>query len=204
LCAKHNEKFYNRFAYHKIPFVKKISKLEKSILLDKDFTIRDVVFPNDVSALSHMYNIFSGKFNGPVMRNTVYWEKWVPAFEGGKFFIAIDSNMSPIAYISVSLENSRLYVWEFGYMEGYDDIFDSLISNVAEKYGTNDLHVEYQFVISSNMKVIEQVEAFCVMFKLIDTLSINDIHVENTQELLGMLQRDPYQSKLLLWIVDDI
>ena len=205
LCGEHNESFYQRFGYNKSPFVRKISDTDAGATKYKaPLLLRDAVFPYDIPALSLMYENFSGKHNGPTVRDKEYWTWWVSSFGGGKYKIATDNEGSPIAYINFDLDESTIFIFDFGYMEGYSDVFDSFITCLSTAYENTPLKVVYQSTIFSKMPVMDQLEMCLIMYKLILPFQTCNLSIADSDALLHVLHGDSQESKLLLWEVDDV
>lgn len=204
LCGDDNERYYNRYDYKKSPFVKKISVIERNVPYPVEYSIRDVDFSLDINALSEMYQIFSGTFNGAVVRSMEYWKSWVSSFPYNKYKIAVDAAGKPVAYMNLDLDGNRFYVFDFGYMPNYSDIFDSFISRIRNNVNENNIDAQYQTAINSNLQVKDYVENCLIMYKLINPFEVKGNRISNTDELLKELKGNSSISKILLWEVDDI
>ena len=206
LCGEHNEGFYNRFAYHKIPFQRNIAEVGEGKSLPQGLSVRRAVFPEDIEYLAQMHAQFSGSMNGSVVRGRAYWEQWVPTFKHGSYHLVEDAAQLPIAYANIEneLDGKQIFIFDYGYMAGNSAVFDALISATALAHGRDDLQVVYQSVIASDLPVTGQREMCCVMVKLISPFSIGNILVSTAAELLAVFHGEGAESKFLLWEIDDI
>lgn len=204
LCGEHNEKFYNKQGYSKSPYIKNISKINKACVDTLEYNLRDVNFQGDIILLSHIYQKFSGSFNGTIVRSLEYWKNWIVSNKSFNYKIVSDTAGKEIAYICYEIEDNTIYVLEFGCLPEFIHIFDSVIVQISKSSSADILKVVYQLPINSKMPIDNCLEPCCIMYKLITPFSQVNMNIDSTDKLLGTLKGDGEVSRLLLWSVDNI
>lgn len=203
LSGSQNEGYYNSHGYYKSKLEYKTSEISKDVSYPTPYHIRTVDMDHDLPDLMKMHGNFSAKLNSNVARNEAYWKKWFTALSG-QTKIAVSQTGETIAYLHISDSNESIIVCEFGMMSGYEDIFDSFISKISvEKNPTNNT-VFFASAIHSTFPVIEINEACLCMFRLNRPFELNGNEILDTVQLLDAIKGDKSESKLLLWMTDDI
>jgi predicted acetyltransferase len=109
--------YYKKFGWQQLFYDCKTLKYKK--LNDSDIengipNIREMNFDTDTGAISEIYEAYSGKLNGVVVRQNInYWRKWVKSFPG-TWLVLCDKTGKIYTYTSYTLDKNVITVREFG------------------------------------------------------------------------------------------
>lgn len=203
LSGFHNEKLYNNLGYFKSSLKFKTCAVSQDVSYPVDYTIRNIDMDQELTYLIKMHEHFTMRFNGTVVRTECYWKQWFSSISG-ETKVAVTPLGEVIAYIHVADGDHLIEVNEFGTMPGYEAIFDAFVFNIAKEKNLQSANVVFADAIHSDLPVIETKEAGLCMFRLIKPFVLNDVEINNTLQLIEAIKGDQAESKMLLWMTDDI
>lgn len=203
LSGTQNEGYYNSHGYYKSKLEYRTSEISKVVDYPTPYHIRAVNMNQDLADLMKMHGNFSAKYNGNVARNEAYWKKWFTALSG-QTKIAESQTGEVIAYLHISDSKESLEVCEFGTMSGFEDIFDSFINKICVERNPTNNTVFFASAIHSALPVVEKTEACLCMYRLNKPFELNGSEIIDTEQLIAAIKGDKSESKMLLWMTDDV
>lgn len=196
--------FYNRLGWQD-----SLSCFKVSDICDDcgfEYKLRPIDFEGDCSSLMEIYKNYTGRFNGPIVRDhEFYWKNWVKT-ETKNSWVVEDKENRVIAYISMEGNEEQLHVKEFGALPGYEHIFGGLISKVRSLMSNNAAEVKYSAVIQSDLKVKTIEEGRGMMVRLVTPFSCGGKLINTTQELQEVFKGEGKfnpKSDYLFWSTDN-
>jgi len=196
-----NQLNYSKLGWRFIDLNLNISEIEAYKGLYK---IREVDFHKDAKVLMAIYEKYNLQFNGTVVRNNqLYWIDWIKS-ESKSCFAVEDYKGNIVGYMSVSNENDTLLVKDFAAKLGSENVFEELGAYACNKLGAVN-QIKYPAVIKNtlNIKANEKIED--IMVRLISPFQIGDTSINNTDELIEVLnngENNQKSSEFIFWVAD--
>ncbi|MGH4119566.1 GNAT family N-acetyltransferase [Clostridium sp.] len=177
--------FYSKFGWESLSrcFNKSTVKGKN----DLNIKMRQVNFDTDIPQIAFVFNEYSRKRNGIVVRDEeCYWSKWVKN-EVKNFYVVEDEMDKIIAYIDFEKCDKIIQIREFGELSGKESIFPLLVPKIINHTCENECEVIYSIAIQSPFIVDKLIEETNEMIKLINPFNFGDIKVQNTKEFVKIL-----------------
>ena len=177
--------YYEKLGWRQVIMFNKVS----DVYGDEGFpySIRQLNFETDLQSVKAIYEEYSGKYNGAVVRNSgFYWENWVKDKVGS--WVVEDGKGNLICYIYIKDKGEQVVAREFGCVLSREDIFDSLIARICSMLGKSCCEVIYHGGIKSNLDVKRVEEVPYYMYMLITPFEVGRVKVENTGQLIGAMK----------------
>lgn len=195
--------FYNKFGWESLSrcFNKSTVKGENNL----NIKMRPVNFDTDIPQIALIFDDYSRRRNGIVVRDKeYYWNKWVKN-EAKNFYVVEDEMGKISAYIDFEKCDKIIQIREFGELSEKDSIFALLVPKIINHASENECEVIYSTAIQSTFKVDKVIEETNEMIKLINPFNFGDMKVQNTKELVKKLsncaQREVSKS-FISWHID--
>ena len=159
-----------------------------------DFTSRQ-----DIDTLMNIYEVYSSRCNGPIIRDhPTYWSKWI-AYEAAKqtgAWMIMDCLQKPIGYVVYNITEEHLQINEFACIPGKEDIFDIAVAAMISSYGKQDMSVKYPDHIISSFPTEETYTNEVYMIK--------NLMDEDEPECIELHAKvlDLFQAPHLFWSLD--
>jgi predicted acetyltransferase len=198
--GKHD--FYGRLGWKKVQYGKNIADITK--VNSRKYSVRRADFAKDLGQIKEIYNIYSSKFNGTIVRDhDDYWNNWFVT-ESKDCWVADDKDCGIVGYISVIEKNQQINVKEFGAKMDEQQVFSDLIYSINGEKNKQCKEVIYQDCIKGDFNWRDKEINRDWMVKLITPIKINEVFVENTEQLVSLLNKsDEFKDKrFCIWYTD--
>ena len=208
--------FYRKFGYEEVRLNKSILKVSVQHQLQKAYTCRTAIFPQDLNSIIKIYESYSYRCNGIIARNSrFYWENWFIA-EAKTVLVACLDSGEVIGYIcgkpQFIKDDDSYYmrISEFGCKNGFEDVLEYLtaeyIKRSPEEVQKSGKVILPSLVSSNPQDSTEIVTDDKRMVRMITSFEVGDYAVRTTGELVELLEGNNQGvgiSKYLLWDVDN-
>lgn len=189
-----NEPIYVKNGWQFLNTSSKISSLNVSY--KGLYNIRKLDLQNDIEELKVLYNNYSSKYNGALVRNNdYYWTNWFKN-EAKNCFIAENSNKKLVGYISLGIENNIAVINDFAMNANDSHVFEDLSSFACNELGISKV-IKYPKIINTNLDVQAYEKNDYNMIRLISPFELDNKLITKTEELASILD-----SNFLFWNVD--
>jgi len=173
--------YYGRLGWQTLIRDFKIAKLNVSNHHEID--IRPINFYKDIVKIKDIYEQYSGKLSGTIVRDSeYYWEAWVKN-EYQKCLIA-EIEGEVVAYIDSAMIDTSIRVREFGVRVGYEVLFEVMLEASITAFGLIEAQVMYSASIANITSVVKKIEAKGRMISLITPFYLGDKMIKTTEELI--------------------
>ena len=178
--------YYNKLGWERIPRFFNVSSIKSKD--DFNFSIRPVNFNTDIPQISLIYNVYSKKLNGTVVRdNDNYWINWVKT--EAKNFYVIEENNKIIAYVDFDRYDKTILIREFGELQNKSSLFSSLGSKLAAICNLNECEIVYGSDINADFKTDRIIEDNNEMIRLITPFRLDNLLIESTEQLVNVFEK---------------
>ena len=174
--------------------------------LPDKWVIRDVDYDHDIQDLSDIYSQYSSKFNGSIVRDEIYWDKWIRN-EGKSVKVLSDADHHILGYIDIGIwDEEMLTIKDFGCKHENDDIssiiFFELLSRRLEAHfeqcrepypgQQENIKIVIPAVIDKNafgLNIIEKFDYTRRMARMITPFKCGEVLINNTNDLIHLLEK---------------
>ncbi len=179
--------FYNRLGYQNTKRKFALSKVKQND--NKAFTVCKIDVEKDLKRISEIYDHYSGKLTGTILRNEFYWKHWSKE-ECKNLYGIKDDNGQLIAYIDFDLQDDVISVREFGSIQE-DVTLNEVVSCTNDKVGK----IRHPLILDE--KNADEVFIYNgTMIQLITPFKINDITIDSNDKLID------YFDNYVFWVND--
>lgn len=201
-AAQNKFGYYNRLGWDNIPRYFNASNVKGNN--NFKFKIRPINFETDITEIISIYNNYSKKLNGTLVRNEkYYWENWVKN-EAKNFYIVEDNNKI-ISYIDFEKNNNVIKIREFGELLHSKSIFKELLSKIVYLEGEEECKVIYPKIIKSELKIEEVIKEMGLMINVINPFEFKGIKIENTKDFIKIfnnINKIQNEELFTFWDID--
>jgi len=201
-AAQNKFGYYNRLGWDNIPRCFNASNVKGNN--NFKFKIRPINFETDITEIISIYNNYSKKLNGTLVRNEkYYWENWVKN-EAKNFYIVEDNNKI-ISYIDFEKNNNVIKIREFGELLHSKSIFKELLSKIVYLEGEEECKVIYPKIIKSELKIEEVIKEMGLMINVINPFEFKGIKIENTKDFIKIfnnINKIQNEELFTFWDID--
>ncbi|MGE5558403.1 MAG: GNAT family N-acetyltransferase [Bacillota bacterium] len=141
----------------------------------------------DLRDIMHIYQSYSGKINGTVVRDREeYWRDWVKT-EAKTLWKAINKQGQIAAYICVMEKEQQLTVREFGCLPGQDMLFEEFLAYFLKNSQQKLREVKYPSPVKSRLLPTNTERELHCMVRLVCPFRTGRGMIASTEQLLDVL-----------------
>ncbi|MBC8060149.1 MAG: hypothetical protein H7Y18_05735, partial [Clostridiaceae bacterium] len=172
--------YYGRLGWRSLNRSFKITKV--SATDNCKINIRPMDFQKDLVKIKNIYEEYSGRLSGTIVRdNEYYWEAWVKT-EYQKCLVAeIDGKV--VAYIDSARMDINLRVKEFGALPGYEVLFQAMLEASIVALGLSEVEIRYSASIP-DVAPAKPIEEKGRMISLITPFYLGAKEIKTTEQLI--------------------
>lgn len=177
--------FYRRYGFEETHMKKKIIQCSNASTI----TENKIIKPIDYKMIKDIYEVYSSKLNGPIVRNDYYQDNWVKT--DIKNLLGLFINNILVAYLAYEKKEDYFELNEYG--EKIEGLFDEFISLIAEFNNQKLLIPEF---IQTRFSVIDTKTISSRMVKLLHPFNADKL-VSSQDELL-----EQFNNNYVFWRTD--